>query len=52
MMYITQFQGHFKGLCNRNLRKIVLNSVIIKGNSNPVGLNVCYSTSIPHVPKS
>ena len=27
--YKTQFQGHFKGVCNRNLRKIVLNSVII-----------------------
>ena len=25
--YKTQFQGHFKGVCNRNLRKIVLNSV-------------------------
>ena len=29
MAYITQFQGHFEGLCNRNLCKIVLNSVII-----------------------
>ena len=27
--YKTQFQGHFTGVCNRNLRKIVLNSVII-----------------------
>ena len=27
--YKTQFQGHFKGVCNRNLRKIVLNSVNI-----------------------
>ena len=29
MTYITPFQGHFEGLCNRNLCKIVLNSVII-----------------------
>ena len=27
--YKTQLQGHFKGVCNRNLRKIVLNSVNI-----------------------
>ena len=27
--YITQFLGHFTGLCNINLRKIVLNYVII-----------------------
>ena len=25
--YVTLFQGHFKWLCNRCLRKIVLNSV-------------------------
>ena len=36
MTYITQFQGHFKGLCNRNLRKIVLKSVII--NTLHVGI--------------
>ena len=29
VMHIMQFQGHFKGLCKRNLRKTVLNSVII-----------------------
>ena len=23
MTYITQFQGHFKGLCNRNVRKFI-----------------------------
>ena len=34
--YKTQFQGHFKGVCNRNLRKIVLNSVII--NTLHVGI--------------
>ena len=34
--YTTQFQGHFKGLCKRNLRKIVLNSVII--NTLHVGI--------------
>ena len=34
--YKTQFQGHFKGVCNRNLRKIVLNSV--KNNTLHVGL--------------
>ena len=34
--YKTQFQGHFKGVCNRNLRKIVLNSVKI--NTLHVGL--------------
>ena len=27
--YLTQFQGHFQGLCNINRRKILLNSVII-----------------------
>ena len=36
MTYKTQFQGHFKGVCNRNLRKIVLNSVKI--NTLHVGL--------------
>ena len=36
MTYITQFQGHFNGLCNRNLRKILLNSVII--NTLHVGI--------------
>ena len=34
--YKTQFQGNFKGVCNRNLRKIVLNSVII--NTLHVGI--------------
>ena len=34
--YKTQFQGHFKGVCNRNLRKMVLNSVII--NTLHVGI--------------
>ena len=29
MTYKTQFQGHFKGICNRNLRRIVLNSAKI-----------------------
>ena len=38
MTYITQFQGHFKGLCNRNLRKIVLNSVKI--NTLHVGIKL------------
>ena len=36
VMYKTQFQGHFKRVCNRNLRKIVLNSVII--NTLHVGI--------------
>ena len=34
--YKTQFQGHFKGVCNINLQKIVLNSVII--NTLHVGI--------------
>ena len=34
--YKTQFQGHFKAVCNRNLRKIVLNSVKI--NTLHVGI--------------
>ena len=33
-----QFQGHFKGVCNRNLRKIVLNSVKI--NTLHVGIYI------------
>ena len=37
-MYITQFQGHFKGLCNINLGKIVLNYVII--NTLHVGIYI------------
>ena len=36
--YKTQFQGHFKGVCNRNLRKIVLNSDII--NTLHVGIHM------------
>ena len=36
--YKTQFQGHFKGVCNINLRKIVLNSVII--NTLHVGIYI------------
>ena len=38
MTYTTQFQEHFKGVCNRNLRKIVLNSVII--NTLHVGIYI------------
>ena len=41
MTYITQFQGHFKGLCNRNLRKLVSNSVII--NTLHVGMIELFS---------
>ena len=36
MIYVTQFQGHCKGLCSRNIRKIVLNYVII--NTLHVGI--------------
>ena len=39
----TQFQGHFTGVCNRNLRKIVLNSVII--NTLHVGIGL-YMTEL------
>ena len=37
-VHITQCQGHFKGLCNRNLRTIMLNSVII--NTSHVGIYI------------
>ena len=36
--YKTQFQGHFKGVCNTNLRNIVLNPVII--NTLHVGIYI------------
>ena len=45
--YKTQFQGHFKGVCNRNLRKIVLNSVKI--NTLHVGLYMIELSAITSI---
>ena len=40
MTYTTQFQGHFKGLCNRNLLKIVLNYVVINTKAAITSIHV------------
>ena len=36
--YITLFLEHFEGPCNRNLRKILLNSVIVRPNTLHIGI--------------
>ena len=48
--YITLFLEHFEGHCNRNLRKILLNSVIV--NTLHIGIymiELFYKTAITSI---